>query len=321
MKDTLIQLGRTIHQTVSPYIGNREITGRAADGDVLFKLDDIAEKGMKAGLEQIKMSGLRVAYFSEEEGRVIKLDDSPNYLFVIDPVDGSRPAKCGFPQWCVNLAVASYTENPTVGDVEFAFMKEANGTEYFAEKGKGAEIISPDATRKMIPSPSAQRKLDKSSLILEICGAEQAIVNYINTPLQTKAWPTGVFIVSSSSWAITQLVQGRIDGYVHPTKRIWNEFQEYRQKMLKEAGGKLKGLFPYDIAPWALIGKEAGLVLTDSYGNSLDDMSLTDISAENQRCTIAAGTPELHKILVDTVAERIEKLKSNKPFLEELIES
>jgi fructose-1,6-bisphosphatase/inositol monophosphatase family enzyme len=103
-------------------------------------LDDIAEREMEAALKKLSKSGLRFTYFSENEGKIITESSAPDYLFIIDTVDGSRPAKSGFPWWCVNIGVASYSEKPVMRDVEYAFMKEADGTEYYAEKGKGAII-------------------------------------------------------------------------------------------------------------------------------------------------------------------------------------
>ena len=307
MKKYLQQLGNEIYKTVQPFLGDREIYGRAADGDLHFKLDEIAERGMESALKGLSREGLKFAYFSEKDGKLIFESERPDYLYVIDVVDGSRPAICGFPQWCVNIASAPYSENPTVGDVQYAFMKEADGTEYIAERGNGASIIINGSESG--PSPSTNREISGSSLIIEVCGSEQTIGSLINIPLIKKAWPTGVFLVNSSSWTIGQLSRGKIDGYVHPTKRIFDEFPEYREKILQESGGKLKGLFPYDIAPWNLIGTESGLVITDSYGNSLDNMSLVDISAENQRCVVAAGTEELHKEIMNTVNSRIDWIK------------
>ncbi len=317
MKEYLRQLGNEIYKTVRPYIGSREILGRAADGDIHFKLDEVAERGMEAALEGLSREGLKIAYFSEKDGELEYLNRNPEYIFLIDPVDGSRPASCGFPCWCVNIAVAPYSERPIVGDVQYAFMKEADGTEYLAERGKGATIII-DGTPHEV-KPSEKTELEGSSLILEFCGNEQTIAGLIYAPLLAKAWPTGVSVVSSGSWSIGQLARGKVDGYIHLAKRIYEEFPEYRENILQANRGKLKAQFPYDIAPPVLIGEESGLTMTDTRGNSHNNMSLIDISPENQRCTIAAGTEEIHGILKDTVNERIAWLKSKPHILNELI--
>ena len=317
MRDYITNLGNEIFESVQPYVGNRDIVGRAADGDVHFRIDEVAEEAMEKALDKLEREGLKFAYLSEKEGEVILMSKNPEYLFLIDPIDGSRPAKSGFPQWCVNLAVAPYSEKPTVGDVKYAFMKEADGTEYYSERGRGTALNFDG--KEFGPLPSQKTSIDGSSLIIEVCGNEQSVANIIYTPLLRKSWPQGVFVVSSSSWSVGQLVSGRIDGYIHLAKRIFEEFPEYRDVILHDSGGKLKALLPYDIAPWKLVGEESGLTITDTHGNSLDDMSLTDIGQENQRCVIGTGTKEFHDYLKDTVDEGIEFIKDNPDILEKLM--
>jgi myo-inositol-1(or 4)-monophosphatase len=306
-------IGRKIYKKTLSYIGERKIEGRAADGDVHFGLDEIAETAMETALDKVSKSE-NIAYFSEREGKVETLSQNPEYIFIVDPVDGSRPAQVGFPQWCVSIAVAPYSEDLRVRDVMYAFIKEADGTEHFAEKGKGNLIDG-----KNRPALSTQTNLDEATLVLDVCGHEPAVAGLIYSPLIQKTSPTGTFVVNSSSWTIAQMTKGRIDGFVNLVTRIYEEFPEYRERILENFGGKLKGLMPYDIAPWYLMGSESGLTLTDSRGRSLEDMKLTDISPENQRCAIVASTQELHAEIRSKIDQRIELLKSNMESLDVLI--
>jgi len=70
---------------------------------------------------------------------------------------------------------------------------------------------------------------------------------------------------------------------------------------------------PYDIAAATLIAQEAGCIITDGWGNPLDDHPLMDSGVEAQVSTIAASNIALHKRLVVEIDKGIERLKKLRP--------
>jgi len=301
MENELRKICNAAYSQVNPVIGNRNIVGRAADGDLYFELDRWAELAI---LEACKKSSLKVAYFSEGTGKLKILHPNPDYIFISDEIDGSRGAKAGFENCCITMAVAPYSDDPRIENVEYSFIKEIkDGVEYFAEKDRGVKIYVGGKEHK--PKLSKITSLDKSSLGIELW-TEPLIVSYVTGPIIRTALGTGVFHVNSCSWCNCQIVRGRLDGYFHIAKRVYEEFPEFRKIIAPE--GKLKGLFPYDIAPWYLIDIEGGVITTDSFGNSLRNMKLLEITPKNQRCVISASTKELHKQLKDTINERFKQL-------------
>jgi myo-inositol-1(or 4)-monophosphatase len=71
-----------------------------ADERPTYRVDDLAEKAALSAL-----AGESVAVLSEEGG-LIFLDESPDYLCVLDPLDGSRNAIKGIPFYCCSVALA-----------------------------------------------------------------------------------------------------------------------------------------------------------------------------------------------------------------------
>ena len=75
-------------------------------------------------------------------------------------------------------------------------------------------------------------------------------------------------------------------------------FPPSRARFLELGFGKPIGLFAYDIAAAALIAQEAGAVVTDAYGHSLDTTRLLDTSEPNLQSILGASNPELHEKLL-----------------------
>jgi myo-inositol-1(or 4)-monophosphatase len=69
--------------------------------------------------------------------------------------------------------------------------------------------------------------------------------------------------------------------------------------------GAILGMCPYDLAAALLIAQEAGCIVTDAYGNTLDDVLLLDTSVSNQHSLVAAANKELHGKLMTFFDTRI----------------
>ena len=66
---------------------------------------------------------------------------------------------------------------------------------------------------------------------------------------------------------------------------------------------------PYDLAAAALCAQEAGAVVTDAAGASLDDRLLLGSGPAFQMSVIVAGNRLLHSRLVDAIDEGVERLR------------
>jgi len=124
-------------------------------GDTTFAIDEIAEREVESYL---KAHG-NIAYYSEDKGLIVF--GEPEYILIVDPVDGSRPAAAGLESCCVSVAVAIYKPKPLMKDVFYGCVQEIkNDTMFTAERGKGVKI---ERNRKGI-EPTVSMHTDLTTL-------------------------------------------------------------------------------------------------------------------------------------------------------------
>ncbi len=109
-----------------------------AAGQKAIHADIIAEKIFLKTLEEEGVCGV---LYSEESGRIefgsLNCDNRVNIL--LDPLDGSKNFKAGFPVGCVSVAYGEYTPNPKLSNLTRAMIINLYAEEeYFAVKGEGA---------------------------------------------------------------------------------------------------------------------------------------------------------------------------------------
>jgi len=81
-----------VRDAVRPHVGTagaRDIEGTGASGDATFAIDEVAERRVEDFLREMG----EIAYYTEDRGLVV--NGYPEYLLVIDPIDGTRPAAAG----------------------------------------------------------------------------------------------------------------------------------------------------------------------------------------------------------------------------------
>jgi myo-inositol-1(or 4)-monophosphatase len=106
-----------------------------ADGEATYRIDDLAEKAALAA-----MDGEPVAVLSEEAG-LIFLDKKPEFLCVLDPLDGSSNAVAGLPFYCTSVAFAPWSKSATLQDVNGGVVVNLiTGDLFEGEKGGGARL-------------------------------------------------------------------------------------------------------------------------------------------------------------------------------------
>jgi fructose-1,6-bisphosphatase/inositol monophosphatase family enzyme len=114
-----------------------------ADGTPTKYVDKIAEE---AAIELIKKSEIKVDLLSEEAGF---LDFGGEYVFILDPIDGTRNAYRGIPFYAVSLAVGK----TRLGDVEYGIVRNIpTGDTFIAEKNRGAFLNNKQISVSDVPS-------------------------------------------------------------------------------------------------------------------------------------------------------------------------
>jgi fructose-1,6-bisphosphatase/inositol monophosphatase family enzyme len=114
-KNNFYKLGKTI--------------GIGADGSPTSYIDQVAED---VALNILEKSEIKVNLLSEEKGFI---DFGGTYVFVLDPVDGTRNAYRGIPFYSVSLAIGT----SKISDIEYGIVKNIpTGDIFTAETHQGA---------------------------------------------------------------------------------------------------------------------------------------------------------------------------------------
>ncbi len=301
----MIALAEHVKASVFPHLGTwraRRVTGVASSGDATFDIDEIAENAVEQFLRD---NNVNVAYYSEDRGLIQPFPDrDPDGILIIDPIDGTRGAIAGFEACVVSVAWADSKPVPTMSDVRYGAVVEIKGnTTFFAERGAGAEIL--DGAGNSVPitlSPTVD--IPGMAWAAEVVGAPLdqlfRVMSGFGNPTTVKG---GFFILNSSAFELTRLLTGQLAAVVDVRNRLLRDRPETQEQFREHGGGRLISLYAYDIAAAALIVQEAGGVLTDAWGRSLDELKLLDTTESNFASMIAAANPVLHAKLVQKVDE------------------
>ncbi|MDR3708953.1 MAG: inositol monophosphatase family protein [Capsulimonadaceae bacterium] len=297
-----------IRNAVRPHLGSmlsRKLMGVAVSGDTTFAIDEIAEDAIVSFIEE---RGLSIAYYSEDRG-LIEFGQHPEGVLVIDPIDGTRPAMAGFEQCVVSVAYADYKPGVTLGDVRFGCIAELKQDDVFlAERGKGVKWLRGDGSLQA-PRLLPITRIDRAPLTFEIAARPlRYIAAAAGEIVDACSLNAGCFSISSTAFSLTRLVSGQLAAVIDIGPRIIVDVPAARPAFHALGGGKMIGLFTYDVAAAALIAIEAGAIVTDAYGHPLDSTPLLDTSQENLRSMCAATTPELHAALLRSLDDGIAHL-------------
>jgi len=293
-KTVLAEMAEAIRVRVASARMDFRDAGRGPDGDIQFAIDEIAEDALR---EECARRRLPVAIVSEGRPVETPAGARPEWYLVADPVDGSRPAKSGMPMWCVSLALARYGVSPRLRDVEAAVVMDGATGKTFSATADAPAAVAPDAGTGV-----------RRGIFLEFCGTAGLVAGLLYADLIDRFSERGVFVVNSSAWSVTRILAGAADAYLHPARALYDALPAWRDAALAPSGGKLKALFPYDLAAWHLLATRAGCAVTDLDGNGIEDTDLLDLHPENQRSVLVARDRALHEELLALVRARIRTL-------------
>jgi myo-inositol-1(or 4)-monophosphatase len=301
------ELAGELRERVLPHLGShagRAHGGAAAGGDVTFAIDAEAEAFLA---EWVGERAPDVALYSEDAG-LVEPTGSAEWVLVVDPIDGTRPAMAGFEAACVSVAAAPLEDEPTMGDVAVGCVVEIkSGHRFLAVRGEGVTASVP-------VRPCGNTDLDRLFLTYGLRGRPAvATMEVLAGIIDRSSVGGGTFELGSAAYDLTRIVSGQLDAYIEPGPRLVSQVPGMREAFERVGGGVVLNNSPYDLAAGALCVWESGAVLTDCTGAPLEDRPLLGSGAEFQMSVLAAGNPRLHELLLAEVDAGIERLRARAP--------
>jgi myo-inositol-1(or 4)-monophosphatase len=293
-----------LRQRVAPELGR--FTGRrheqaGAGGDVTFAIDAVAEEALARFLAERAPD---VAWYSEDRGLVAAPD--ARYVLVVDPIDGTRPALAGLESACVAVALAPLGDgDPVMGDVSDACVVAIKSGELFLASA-GAGVV--EATRPV--ALSENRDVTRMFWAYGFRGRPaRPTAELLAELIDSSSVGGGTFELGSQAFVMTRVATGQLDAVVEVGSRMIDEIPGLRAEFERLGGGHVLNNSPYDLAaPWLCL-REAGGVVTDGWGRSLEDRRLLGTGHEFQMSSISAANADLHRQLVAAVDAGIERVR------------
>jgi len=301
----VVELATAIRDQVRPRLGlDREIVGITESGDATFRLDQVAEAAVA---EFMAAYAFPAQVFSEDRGLVGP--PAAEYLLVVDPIDGTRPAKAGLEGCCVSVALARNVPGATLAEVHWAAVYELKSDRLFtAEKGGGTRVF--ENGREVAWAKTDRTELAGAASSIEITGRPLlASAMVLEELVDGGSLRGGCFVFASSTFALTRLVLGQLDCHADVADRLRRDLPALRPAIDHAGVGRPIALFVYDLAAVHLIAAEAGITVSDAYGRPLDDVPLTDLSLDWHLSCVAAATPPLHAALLASIERGMVKAR------------
>ena len=301
LRSVVLDLATALREEVAPELGQhagRKHSGAGAGGDVTFAIDERAEAFMEQFLAE---RAPEVAFYSEDRGLVTPAGD-PEWVLIVDPIDGTRPAMAGFEAACVSVALAPLGDgDPTIGDVTIGCVVEIkSGQAFVAERGKGLDPA---------PALSSNTELSRMFWAYGLRGRPvRRIAEVVGELIDASSVGGGTFDLGSATFDMTRVVTGQLDAYVEPGARLIAEIPGMREEFECVGGGVVLNNSPYDVAAAILICEEAGAVVTDAWGGPLGAYPMLGSGAEYQLSCVTAATAELHARIVTEIDAGIDRL-------------
>ena len=303
-----LAVAREVRDATLPMLGTahaRARVGRAPGGDATLAIDEVAERVV----EQRLAAAGDVGFYSEDRGLVVY--GKPRAFFVVDPVDGTRPAAAGLESCCVSIAVVPPSEDARLGDASFGVVHELKtGARFVATRGHGARAEAADG------SPIALHRSSNTDLraLFWTAGLRARPVVPMSVVLEElvdgSSMGGGYFDLGSAAFNLTRLVTGQLDAYVDVGRRVVDEVPEVEDAFLEVGEGAVCTNFPYDVAAAALVVQEAGGVVTHADGRPLDDHPAVGSSRAHGLAVLGAANASLHEELLAAVDRGLSRLRA-----------
>ena len=298
------ELSQALRDRVLPELGRhdgRHHTGEGEGGDITFAIDEQAELFLE---EYLSEHAPEVAFYSEDRGLVVP-GREPEWVLVVDPIDGTRPAMAGLESCCVSVAAARLDDEPRMRDVAVGCVLEIkSGTLFVAERGAG-----------LVPAPtlSANTEVSRMFWAYGLRGRPvRAIAEVLGELIDASSVGGATFDLGSATFDMTRIATGQLDAYVEPGPRIVADVPGMREEFERIGGGALLNNSPYDLAAAVLFLEEAGATISDAHGSPLGDRPLLGSGGEFQMSCVAAANAELHAAILGEINAGIERLRDSR---------
>jgi myo-inositol-1(or 4)-monophosphatase len=303
IRKLVTDLAATLREEVLPHLGahaGRDHSGSAEGGDVTFQIDERAEARMEAFLAE---RAPEIAFYSEDRGLVSPAGDRAEWVLIVDPIDGTRPALAGLESSCVSVAAAPLDGEPTMADVSVGCVLELkSGATFVAERGAG---LDPPARL------SQNTSLGRMFWTYGFRGRPaRALIEVLAELIDASSVGGGTFDLGSATFDMTRVATGQLDAYIEPGPRMIDDVPGVRTEFERVGGGAVLNNSPYDLAAATICLEEGGAVVTDAYGKPLGDRPLLGSSHDFQMSCVAAANPELHAAICAELDAGIERLRA-----------
>jgi myo-inositol-1(or 4)-monophosphatase len=304
MRKLVTDLAATLREEVLPHLGAhaaRAHSGAAEGGDVTFQIDEHAEARMEAFLAE---RAPEVSFYSEDRGLISPAGDRAEWVLVVDPIDGTRPALAGLESCCVSVAAAPLDSEPAMGDVQVGCILEVkSGQSFVAERGGGLD-----------PAPRLSRNtsVDRMFWTYGFRGRPaRALIEVLCDLIDRSSVGGGTFDLGSATYDMTRIATGQLDAYVEPGPRMIDDVPAIRAEFERVGGGAVLNNSPYDLAAAVICLEEGGAVVTDAYGLPLSGRPLLGSGHDFQMSCVTAANQELHAAICAEIDSGIERLRAN----------
>ena len=203
----------------------KSFTTRGTAKEIKTIYDEIADTIIK---REIIQHYPKHSFLTEETGRV---DKNSNYLWIVDPLDGTRNFVNGNPFFAVSIALW-VKGRPMVGVIDAPMLKER----YIAEKGKGSYLIDVRRNRTTKACVSHISNLSQSYIVTcEGGSSDRNLLLELQSVLYREVYDMRK--LGSAALECAWVWVGRADAYVSPCLSLWDIAAGVL--FIKEAGGKL----------------------------------------------------------------------------------
>ncbi|MEM4970028.1 MAG: inositol monophosphatase [Sulfolobales archaeon] len=114
-------------------------------GDITRRIDREVEDHV---YQAIKQSGINALVITEESGVLNTSRENPEYIILLDPLDGSINYVANVPYCSVSIAALPYKENASIDDIAVGVVSEIFRDKYYSFiKGDGAYIDNEPASK------------------------------------------------------------------------------------------------------------------------------------------------------------------------------
>lgn len=269
-----LTITKNIEKSVKPLIGwekSNEVVKIGADGTPTKRIDLIAENVAINSLEKYCSAIL----ISEEIGFKKIGKSNPEYVIVLDPVDGTYNSLKDIPFYSASIAIGrianssdepeNIVKNLKMKDLEVGVVRNiATGDTYYAKKGSGAYFLRKDEKKAI--SISNTQNLTESSIGLFAHDISTETLDFIKDRKFRR-----IRLFGSIALEMCYVARGSLDAFINV-----NESTRL-----------------CDIAAGYVIIKEAGGLVTDKNGQEVN----LDLDV-NAKVSIICSNETLHKKLV-----------------------